>query len=156
MKIKLLHVSEINRYVFDKSLTWAQYYEPSDIDTLVNLGYDRTDVTSQLKIIGWSDEYWFPVPNTTDIGSFMFEYRKAKFKTLSGKVLDGFLINSGHAITLFGNKKDWSVNVNLLNLLKKNIAEVKDDLGLNVKENLLPLEVQVSFKGIETIFGKKG
>ena len=100
MKFKLLKYTDLTRKSFKESLTWAQYYEPDDIDTLEELGFDRTNVSSELERVNWSDEYWFPVPEETKIGEFMFEYRKAIFQTSTGKALEGYVVNSGHCICM--------------------------------------------------------
>lgn len=113
MKFKLIKYTELNRKYFEESLTWAQYYEPDDIDTLEELGFDRKVVSSQLESVGWSDEYWFAIPDKTKVGSFMFEHRKANFITKSGKNLSGYVVNSGHCVCLFGEKKEWGYKYQL-------------------------------------------
>jgi hypothetical protein len=101
--------------------------------------------SSELEKKEWSDEYWFPVPDETKIGSFMFEYRKAIFKSSSGKNLDDYSLDSGHCFCLFGAKNEWSININLLDLLDEEIDELKVDIGLGIDEDLLPLDVSTPF-----------
>jgi len=156
MKFKLVKYTDLNRKSFKESLTWAQYYEPDDIDTLEELGFDRTNVSSELERVNWSDEYWFPVPEKTKIGEFMFEYRKAIFQTSTGKALEGYVVNAGHCICIFGKIKEWSININLLDLLEEEINELKVDVGLNKKESLLPLEVNITFKKLNFTFAESG
>ena len=154
MKFELIKYTDLNRKHFEESLTWAQYYEPDDIDTLEELGFDRKVVSEELEKVGWSDEYWFAVPEGTKIGSFMFERRKANFKTKSGKQLDGYVVNSGHCVCLFGAEKEWNININLLDLLEEEISDLRIDIGLQKSEKLLPLEVCIPFKGVKFTFAE--
>lgn len=154
MKFELIKYTDLTRKFFDKSLTWAQYYEPDDIDTLESLGFDRRVVITALEEISWSDEYWFAVPEKTKIGSFMFEHRKADFRTESGKQFDGYVVNSGHCICLFGAEKEWDININLLDLLEEEIDELRIDIGLEETQKLLPLKVSIPFKGVKFTFAE--
>lgn len=154
MKFELIKYTDLNRKYFEKSLTWAQYYEPDDIDTLEELGFNRKVVTTELDNIGWSDEYWFAVPEETKIGSFMFEHRKANFITKSGIHLSGYVVNSGHCVCLFGAESEWDININLLDLLEEEIDDIKADLGLAESEELLPLKVSIPFKGVKFTFAE--
>ncbi|MFK8012150.1 MAG: hypothetical protein AB8B80_08935 [Marinicellaceae bacterium] len=154
MKFTLIKYTDLNRKNFEESLTWAQYYEPDDIDTLEELGFDRKVVTTELEKVGWSDEYWFAVPEETEDGSFMYEHRKANIITKSGKQLSGYVVNSGHCVCLFGAEKEWSININLLDLLEEEICDLKADVGLTESEELLPLKVSIPFKGIQFTFAE--
>lgn len=154
MKFELIKYTDLNRKHFEESLTWAQYYEPDDIETLEELGFDRQVVSAELEKVGWSDEYWFAVPEETKVGSFMFEHRKANFVTESGKKIDGYVVNSGHCICLFGAEKEWDININLLDLLEEEIDDLRVDVGLKESEKLLPLEARISFKGVQFTFAE--
>lgn len=140
--------------LFEVSNAWAQYYEPGDIDTLVELGFDRDDVQLKIERTGWSDDYWFPIPESTDFGSFMFEHRAARFETASGKTSNGYVVNRGHCICLFGSRQEWSININLLDLLQEELAELKSDIGLSENEQLLPIQVNVPVKKMSFAFGE--
>ena len=70
MKFDLVHYSKLNRESFSKCQTWAQYYEPDDIETLVDLGFNRNTVKTALENVGWSDEYWFAVPKRDSVWLF--------------------------------------------------------------------------------------
>lgn len=154
MKFKLIKYTELNQKHFEEPHTWAQYYEPDDIDTLEELGFERKVVLAELESVGWSDEYWFAIPEKTKVGSFMFEHRKANFITKSGKHLSGYVVNSGHCVCLFGEEREWDININLLDLLEDEISDLKNDVGLAESEDLLPLKVSIPFKGIQFIFAE--
>lgn len=154
MKFELIIYSDLNRKHFKESHTWAQYYEPDDISTLGELGFDRKAVSTELENVGWSDDYWFAVPDETEIGSFMFEHRKANFITKSGKQLSGYVVNSGHCVCLFGAEREWDININLLDLLEEEIGDLKADVGLAESEKLLPLDVSIPFKGVKFTFAE--
>ena len=154
MKFELIRYKDLNRTSFDESRTWAQYYEPADIETLSELGFDKTEVSAAIAKVGWSDDYWFAVPDETKIGSFMFEHRKASFTTKSGKKLNGYVVNSGHCICLFGTTEEWSININLLDLLDEEVDDLKADVGLSERDTVLPLEVSIPFMDAEFTFGE--
>ena len=153
MKFDLVKYTALSRENFKQASTWAQYYQPEDIETLVQLGYERNEVTKTLEAVGWSDEYWFVVPDKADIGSFMFEYRKARFTTPADKKISGFVVDSGHCICLFGSKSEWVININLLDMLNEEINEIMEDIGLQPNDALLSLKVEVLAKNIEFTFG---
>ncbi|PCJ99121.1 MAG: hypothetical protein COA45_06680 [Zetaproteobacteria bacterium] len=152
MKFKLVKRTDFNREKFKESLTWAQYEEPTDIDMLAELGFDREDVTAELEKVGWSDEYFFPVPEETRFSTFVCEYRKAVFKMSSGKMLDGYVVNSGHCIYLFGTHQEWGINMHHLDMLEEEIKELKIDVGIQQNECLLPLKGYIDFKKAEFSF----
>jgi hypothetical protein len=154
MEFRLIKYTDLNRKHFEESLTWAQYYSPEDIDTLEKLGFDREVVSSCIEKTGWSDDYWFAVPEETEIGSFMFEKRKADFMTPCGKHLTGFVVNSGHCVCLFGATKDWYINLNLLDWLKDQITELRADVGLAEHEQLLPLNVTIRGSGFQCVIAR--
>ena len=154
MQFDLVKFSELNKTHFEKASTWAQYYEPEDINALEEMGFNGLHVTQALENVGWSDDYWFAVPDNTPIGTFSFEYRKAQFKTKSGMTLNGYVVNSGHCICLYGAKQEWDININLLDLLEDEEYELKADLGLSVDDDLLPLKVKVLSMDLEFLFGE--
>jgi len=156
MKFELIKFDQLNQSCFARFSTWAQYYEPDDIETLQNLGFDKSEISRELEVVGYSDDYWFPIPNETRIGSFQFEQRKAIFKTPGGINLDGYVVNSGHAIGLFGANEEWVLNINLLDALEEEIDDLKSDLGLNKNNELLPLKVIIPATKSEFIFGSNG
>lgn len=156
MKFELIKFDQLNQDCFDKFSTWAQYYEPDDIETLQSLGFDKSEVSRELEAVGYSDDYWFPIPNETSVGSFQFEHRKATFRTTGGIKLDGYVVNSGHAIGLFGANEEWVLNSNLLDTLEEEINDLKSDLGLNKNNELLPLKVIIPATKMEFIFGSNG
>ncbi len=145
---------EFSRSNFEESQVWGSYYEPDDIDDIVEMGFSREEVTRELEKVNWSDSYCFPIAENTKIGSFMYEYRKAVFTTESGKVFSGYVVNRGHAIRLFGAKKEWRININLFDLIQVEMEELKVDLELNNAEELFPLNVRIPYINHEFIFAK--
>ena len=148
MKFKLVKSEEITQQLLDEHSAWAQYYDPDDVESLVELEYDRSNVVKQLENVGWSDNYWFPIPHGTKIGIFQFEIRKAEFSTRNGKSLVGYYCDHGHAIGLYGKSQEWLVNLNLLDSHTKELPALLQDLGLN-ENTLLPLEVQIPSERIK-------
>lgn len=156
MKFELIKFDQLNKDSFAKFSTWAQYYEPDDIETLQKLGFDKSEVSRTLEAVGYSDDYCFPIPNKTSIGSFQFEHRKAIFRTSDDINLNGYVVNSGYAIDLFGAKEEWILNINILETLEEKINGLKLDLGLNKNNELLPLKVIIPDTKSEFIFGSNG
>jgi len=155
MEFELVKYSDLNRDRFVEHSTWAQYYEPDDIETLSSLGYSKEHVKLMIEFVGWSDDYWFPIPDETEVGLFQFEHRRANLKTPSGKVFDGYVINNGHSVCLFGKSQEWVINLNLLDLLQDEICDLRIDLGMDKDEELLPLEVKIIPKNKLLKFGNK-
>lgn len=150
MTFKLIR--EFNRETFKESAAWGQYYEPGDIDTLAECGYDRQLVHDAIKGIDWSDDYWFPIPESADAGLFQFEKRQAQFHTASGRILDGFVCNEGHAIGLFGLTDYWMINQNLMSMFEDKKSLIIQDLELRLDEDLLPLHYCIEALGSAKIF----
>ena len=103
----------------------------------------RSQVIGELEKAQWSDEYWFAIPDGAKVGSFAFECRKARFETPIGKVLDGYVVNEGHCICLFGHKWEWDINIQLFDVLGDKINKLKKDIGLTYDSSLFPLKISV-------------
>jgi len=125
---------------------------PGDIDTLAGCGYDRQEVHNAIEAVNWSDDYWFPIPDSVDAGLFQFEHRRASFKTPSGRTIDGYVCNEGHAVGLFGSRGHWVINQNLMETFDDEIAQILEDLGLKSDENLLPLNYDLHALGGKKVF----
>lgn len=148
MDFTLIHSAELTCERFEQFPAWAQYYEPGDIELLSGLGVDPKMARDLIEDAGWSDEYWFPIPEGAKIGTFQFEHRRAIFHTSSGKELYGYFVNSGHAIGIFGKAQEWIININLLDLHKEEIEELREDLEMKEGEPILPVQITVPSEGI--------
>jgi len=133
-------IRELTRECFRDHPVWAQYYEPGDIDTLEELGYERQIVTDMIKAVGWSDNYWFPIPADSPVGRFMFEVRRTSFESLSGDNFEGYVFNDGYSIGLFGHTDYWVINENLLKSYEADKASINQDIGVTTGFELLPLQ----------------
>ena len=148
-------IRDIDRDALEESAAWGQYYEPGDIDTLAQCGYDHQVVHDAIKAVDWSDDYWFPIPDSADAGLFQFEHRRAQFRTPDGHMLDGYVCNEGHAIGLFGSGDYWIINQNLMDMFEDERERILEDLGLNPDEDLLPLYYEVHALGGARTFPTK-
>lgn len=153
MHFKLIR--EVDRAALEESAAWGQYYEPEDIDTLAECGYDREMVHDAIKAVDWSDDYWFPIPDSAKAGLFQFEHRRAQFRTPSGHTLDGYVCNEGHAIGLFGSDDYWIINQNLMEMFEDKRSQILKDLGLKADEDLLPLHYEIRALGAAKTFPTK-
>ena len=145
-------IKDVDRAALEERAAWGQYYEPDDINTLAECGYNREEVYEAIKAVNWSDDYWFPIPNSADAGLFQFEHRRASFKTPSGRAIDGYVCNEGHAIGLFGSSEHWVINQSLMEMFDDERAQILEDLGLESDENLLPLHYDVCALGGAKVF----
>lgn len=148
-------VKHIGKEALSEWPAWGQYHEPGDIDSLVECGYDREGVRSKIEATGWSDAYWFPIPDGVIEGTFAFEVRRTSFRTPKGKGIQGYICDGGHAIGLFGQNQEWIINANLLDMFEEERVEMLRDLGLDPEEELLPLEYEHPAFDVKRIFPSK-
>ena len=71
---------------------WATYYEPDEIDSLVELGFDLTEVANVLLKSRGNDEYSFPLPAEAAASPFQYLYLGARLTTKGGTELVGYSI----------------------------------------------------------------
>ena len=138
MKFRL--INNVDREALLEWPVWGQYYQPGDIDSLAECGYDKDLVRSSIEATGWSDDYWFPVPDGTAVGKFTFEIRRAYFRHRKGNEFFGYVFNQGHAIGLFGHEDVWIINSNVLDWFDEDLPRALLDLGLQPNDKLLPVE----------------
>ena len=131
---------------------WGQYYEPGDIDVLAELGYDREVVRGAIEATGWSDDYWFPIPSGTPVGTFQFEVRRMTFKTPDDLEIEGWVNDSGHAVVLLGKSEEWGINAGLMDLYEEEKGRMLEDLGLAAGTVLFPLRYWMEELGGERVF----
>jgi hypothetical protein len=147
MNFRLVKDEEITLDLLEEHPAWGQYYEPNDVATLVECNFSQDEVSTMLERVGWSDEYWFPIPLGTEMGKFQFEVRKAEIISQKKYSLSGYLFNDGHSIGIYGKKEEWIVNLSLLDLHQDELPALLNDL--DIKESaLLPLEIRVPSEGI--------
>ena len=149
-------VRNVDQQALHEWPAWGQYYVPSDIESLVAFGYDRETVRSALKAVGWSDDYWFPIPDHAPVGTFEFEHRQALFHTRDGVAIEGYVYNSGHSIGLFGRSEVWVINSDFLDLFEDEKSEILRDLQLPPETDLLPLSYNIRALGGRNLFPNNG
>ena len=147
---------KVSKADFEACKAWAQYYEPDDIEELAKLGYEKGIVRKEIEAVNWSDDYWFPIPEETPVGTFQFEKRKTKFKSTSGKEFSGYVFNRGHSIGLWGENEEWIINENLLDMYEDEKTAIHRGLSINESEDLLPLEYSIEALGGTKQFPRKG
>ena len=52
MKFELLKTEDLKSSSFQRVSTWAQYYEPDDIESLAELGFDKSEVEKMIADTG--------------------------------------------------------------------------------------------------------
>ncbi|WP_334012317.1 hypothetical protein [Burkholderia cepacia] len=113
---------------------WAAYYEPDDIETLVALGYDRTECSQTLEAVGYSDLYVFPLPIFARHASFKYLYQTVSAVTKGGHSLLGY--RTGSALCLLAGGRCFSFNRNLADLSKDQATVLANALG---DANIFPI-----------------
>jgi hypothetical protein len=58
----LKHVGALTAGDFERSLLWAGYYEPDDVEEIVRWGTPEDVVRTALDAVGWEDDHYFPIP----------------------------------------------------------------------------------------------
>jgi hypothetical protein len=76
---------------FLDSPVWATYHEPDEIETLVELGFDRKDIERVVALIQNNDEYSFPLPSQAAEAPFNYLYLGVRATTRGGNKLTGYL-----------------------------------------------------------------
>lgn len=145
MNFKL--VRDIDRQALEEWPAWGQYYKLGDVDLLAKFGYERTIVVAAIEAVGWSDDYWFPIPHEAPVGTFEFEHRRALFHTKDGIEIQGYVYNFGHSIGLFGRRETWIINDSLLDLFEEERSAILEDLQINPEADLLPLRFDIEALG---------
>lgn len=153
MEFELVASKDLTLELFQKHGVWAQYNNSEDIDSLELLGHDREMVEFMIKSVGWSDDFWFPIPNSVKPCIFQFEMRFAQFITPRGTRLWGAVYNRGHAIYLFGKSRGWGINKLMPEMFKHKQSKLKKDIGISSEEEILPLIVKVECDGKTFEFG---
>lgn len=144
MGFKLIATADLGFSAFQEHSTWAQYYEPDDIDRLTRFGWDSREVRRLIEATGWSDDFWFPIPEEATPGTFEFERRHAEICLANQLVVHGYVENKGQAITVFGRTGRWVINECLLELFDEQLPAFRRDLGLASDANVLPAKVNVA------------
>lgn len=147
MDFRLLATRELGLSVYRQHSAWAQYYEPGDIERLEKVGYVAREVRRMIEATNWSDDFWFPIPENSQPGTFQFERRCAHIELRNGVTVEGYVENEGHSICLFGETKEWVINANLLELHEEELPALRLDLGLDLCAAILPAHVEVHCMG---------
>jgi len=121
---------------------WATYYEPDDIDALVDFGYNRQEVERLVSLIKNNDEYSFPLPPQAATSPFNYLYLGVRATTRGGKRLVGYL--TGPCFGVFYNGKSYQFNTALRALSLQAAKELSAALG---ERAVFPMQVEVMATG---------
>jgi hypothetical protein len=127
---------------FIDAAVWATYYEPDDIDTLVELGFDRQDVERVVLHTKNNDEHSFPLPAEAAASPFHYLYLSVCATTKGGTGLVGYL--TGACFGVFYAGKHYQFNASLREHSARASAELAKALG---EEVAFPMQVQVVATG---------
>ena len=117
---------------------WATYYEPDDIATLGELGFDREEVRKAIEGTGYSDEYSFPLPAEAGDAPFHYVYLSVRATTQGGNQLVGFL--TGACLGLFHAGVQYRFNPHLREGSSSSAATLSRALG---EEGIFPVQLEV-------------
>ncbi len=127
---------------FLDSPVWATYYEPDEIETLVELGFDRKDIERVVAHIQNNDEYSFPLPSQAAEAPFNYLYLGVRATTRGGNKLTGYL--TGPCFGVFHEGKAYQFNGALRTHALQAAAELAAALG---EGNVFPMQVEVMATG---------
>ncbi|MDI4635824.1 hypothetical protein J7U46_22350 [Pelomonas sp. V22] len=117
---------------------WATYYEPDDIDTLVEFGYDRQEIERLVALTKSNDEYSFPLPPQAATSPFHYLYIGVRATTRGGNSLVGFV--TGPCFGVFHNGESYQFNASLRTQALQTATELSSALG---EQAVFPMQVEV-------------
>lgn len=101
---------------------WVSYYEPDEIELLVQLGFDEVQVHKALSEIEFSDEYVFPVPSAGAKLPFNYLHLSAIVSIPDGRRLHGYRTSA--ALCVMHEGKSYHFNKALRSLSEEQEAEL--------------------------------
>lgn len=114
---------------------WATYYEPDDIESLIELGFDADEVRGAIAATGYSDQYSFALPAKGIDAQFHYIYLSVRATTAGGRELVGFVTSA--CLGLFLNGKQFRFNQNLADLSAGDATKLAVALG---EVNIFPAQ----------------
>jgi hypothetical protein len=127
---------------FIDAAVWATYYEPDDIDTLVELGFDRQAVERVVLQTKNNDEHSFPLPVEAAASPFHYLYLGVRATTKSGIGLVGYL--AGSCFGVFHAGKHYQFNASL----REHSARASAELAKALEEEVIfPMQIHVVATG---------
>lgn len=136
-----LHIKPVNALTerdFVEHPVWACYYEPDEVETLVDLGFDRLSVLQALKATGYSDEYAFPLPSEAADAPLNYLYCSVTATTRGGNKLVGYI--TGPCVAVYFQGKLYAFNSNLREWSLKTARELAVALG---EKAVFPMQLEV-------------
>jgi hypothetical protein len=128
----------LNEQDFVDYPAWATYYEPDDIETLIELGFDSNEVRGAIASKGNSDEYSFALPAAASDAPFHYLYLSVRATTSRGRALNGFL--TGACLGLFLNGVQYRFNRRLADLSAIEATKLAATLG---DPDIFPAQLEV-------------
>lgn len=117
---------------------WATYYEPDDVESLIELGFDAGEVRDAIAATGYSDQYSFALPAKASDVPFQYLYLSVRATTAGGRELVGFV--TGACLGLFLKGKQFRFNRNLADLSAVEASKLAVALG---DENIFPVQLEI-------------
>jgi len=135
---KLKSIAELSEIDFVEHPVWGCYYEPDEIDTLTEFGFDKQEIQLALRTVDYSDAYAFPLPIAAVGADFKYLYLSATFITPTGIRLVGYL--TGPAIAVYYEGARYVFNHALPNYWQKTERELNMELTNGA---VFPMECRV-------------
>ena len=121
---------------------WVTYYEPDDIDVLVQWGYDRRELECVLALIRNNDEYSFPLPPQAAEAPVHYLYLGVGATTRGGHSLIGYF--TGPCFGVFFEGKTYQFNRSLAEHASIAAVELAEALG---EKAVFPMQVEIMATG---------
>lgn len=138
--VKLNH--QFSEQDFVDFQVWATYYEPDDIDALVDFGYDRQEIERLVALTKNNDEYSFPLPAQAATSPFNYLYLSVRATTRGGNSLVGFV--TGPCFGVFHNGESYQFNASLPAESLQTAKNISLALG---EQAVFPMQVEVMATG---------
>ncbi|MCE2573361.1 hypothetical protein [Motilimonas eburnea] len=146
MKLELINDENLTPELFERHPVWAEYHEPADAKRMVDDGFSKEEVESELNRIRYSDAYLIPVVSYKGKSPYEFTHYRAKASIGNKKGFDAYLFAINGEINTYGiyDGDEWQViNFSFLDIDEE--MEIKAALGV---ESLFPLHIE-AFGNIE-------
>ena len=131
-------VAALTERDFVESSVWACYYEPDDIDTIAEFGFNRSEVQTAIQAIGYSDDYAFPLPPQAANVPLNYVYCSIRAETRGGNKLVGYV--TGPCMAIYFQGKLYSFNSALRERSLATARELAAALG---EQSVFPIQYEV-------------
>ena len=129
MNFALIDRLNLTPKLFEEHPVWVEYYEPEDINRMVLDGFNRHLVESELKKVGYSDDYIFPLVNYQNKSPHEFTLYKANVEINRNNYSAYLFVTEGcvSSFSIYVKDEWYPININYFD--KSDNKELSSILG---------------------------